>query len=461
MDPQESMSPTSISASRISETPFSRDEIGSDEQLTGDLTSKNPSPFLVPVSDSPDIGSSARTVSTLNNYPVDRNTTASVAINEVLNPVVNADPKETETSANLPPMEPLSFEHKDLTRRKFGSQSNLNTDIQAAMNITHFEKLMNTFKRAQQNEGISGFDIDTFREVFGEILGGNLSFDQMTMLFMKIDANSDGAIDWDEFSSYMMTGTFDTTDLKTVFNDKERRQIPAKNKDMIKRIDYIPKERKYLTVSRDGVVNLWNPDFVIQKSVQLRTLMNSDAWIIDACFLHEYHKLAVITDNRQLCVFDILSIKARCLLILGPFEHNPLSICFARSNDEEIDMLLTGDDAGYLNMVVFPRRFFIDTSTDSDSSIILNPISLTKKEANKGGMTYSRRKLNDEWITQVAFYPEMNSFVACSGEKVKSVTIGDVQRKTVRHISVEKGIRCFEYCRRPSFLITAGRDKVL
>jgi hypothetical protein len=46
-----------------------------------------------------------------------------------------------------------------------------------------------------------------FREVFGKVLGGNLSYDQMTMLFMKIDANSDGTVDWDEFSTYMMTGS--------------------------------------------------------------------------------------------------------------------------------------------------------------------------------------------------------------------------------------------------------------
>ena len=31
----------------------------------------------------------------------------------------------------------------------------------------------------------------------------------MTLLFMKIDANSDGTVSWDEFSTFMMTGTKD------------------------------------------------------------------------------------------------------------------------------------------------------------------------------------------------------------------------------------------------------------
>lgn len=32
------------------------------------------------------------------------------------------------------------------------------------------------------------------------------------MLFMKIDANSDGTVDWDEFSNYMMMGTINNDD---------------------------------------------------------------------------------------------------------------------------------------------------------------------------------------------------------------------------------------------------------
>lgn len=81
------------------------------------------------------------------------------------------------------------------------------------MNLYHFEKLMKTFNEHKNEGGSQGFDIDKFREVFIDVLGGNMSFDQMTMLFMKIDANSDGTVDWDEFSSYMMAGTFENDQL--------------------------------------------------------------------------------------------------------------------------------------------------------------------------------------------------------------------------------------------------------
>ncbi len=86
------------------------------------------------------------------------------------------------------------------------------------MNIHHFEELMQIFQN-EQAEGGGGFDLDQvsyllrrtvliaraqFREIFGKVFRGALQFDQLTQLFMKIDANSDGTVDWDEFSTYMM-----------------------------------------------------------------------------------------------------------------------------------------------------------------------------------------------------------------------------------------------------------------
>lgn len=39
--------------------------------------------------------------------------------------------------------------------------------------------------------------------------------------------------------------------------------------------------------------------------------------------------------------------------------------------------------------------------------------------------------------------------------------MGDLERKTLRCISIPKGIETFEFCRRPSYLITGGRDRIL
>ena len=55
----------------------------------------------------------------------------------------------------------------------------------------------------------------------------------------------------------------------------------------------------------------------------------------------------------------------------------------------------------------------------------------------------------------------MNAYVTCASESESSLIIGDLERKTCRKIHVPGGVKCFEFCRRPSFLVTGGRDKIV
>jgi hypothetical protein len=55
----------------------------------------------------------------------------------------------------------------------------------------------------------------------------------------------------------------------------------------------------------------------------------------------------------------------------------------------------------------------------------------------------------------------MNAYVTCASEGEGSLTIGDLERKTSRKVDVPQGVICFEFIRRPSFLVTGGRDKAM
>ena len=50
-------------------------------------------------------------------------------------------------------------------------------------------------QEADEN-GSDGLDIDEFKEAFGHILGVGKNKHQMALMFMKIDTNCDGTIDW-------------------------------------------------------------------------------------------------------------------------------------------------------------------------------------------------------------------------------------------------------------------------
>ncbi|KAJ3082879.1 EF-hand calcium binding domain 8, partial [Rhizoclosmatium hyalinum] len=68
------------------------------------------------------------------------------------------------------------------------------------INLNHFRELMNVF----QQHGSKSMTMKDFKESFGQVLGEGLSEEQMGLLFMKIDANTDNAVDWDEFSTFML-----------------------------------------------------------------------------------------------------------------------------------------------------------------------------------------------------------------------------------------------------------------
>lgn len=53
-------------------------------------------------------------------------------------------------------------------------------------------------KEADEN-GSDGLDIDEFRSAFGQILGKGKNDQQMAIMFMKIDTNCDGTVDWVSF----------------------------------------------------------------------------------------------------------------------------------------------------------------------------------------------------------------------------------------------------------------------
>ncbi|KAI9139143.1 WD40-repeat-containing domain protein [Paraphysoderma sedebokerense] len=332
------------------------------------------------------------------------------------------------------------------------------------MNIHHFEQLMRIFQEHQSEDGEGGFDIDTvsFREVFGKVLGGNLNFDQMTQLFMKIDANSDGTVSWDEFSTFVMMGGIEQEVGKIVIDERIRKLVTSPHKDMIKRIDYIQKERKYMSISRDGTVCLWSPTLKIQRIISTKEASPGISWITDAVVMHDQNKVAIVTDDRQLSIYELTSIKARKLVTIGPLEYNPLCVAYIAKYDDEKSLILFGDDGGYVNFLSFTRRFFIDCVSDVEPTYI-TPATLAKKEDNiyKQNMSLNKKKIHDDWIEQIQIYRELNSFVSCSSESTKSMAIGGLDRKSVGYVRVPKGIRCFDFSRRPSFLITGGRDKTI
>lgn len=59
--------------------------------------------------------------------------------------------------------------------------------------------------QAADVDGSGELDIDEFSQQMGPLLGANLTQQQIAQLFMKIDADAGGTVDWDEFTNYMFS----------------------------------------------------------------------------------------------------------------------------------------------------------------------------------------------------------------------------------------------------------------
>jgi hypothetical protein len=163
-----------------------------------------------------------------------------------------------------------------------------------------------------------------------------------------------------------------------------------------------------------------------------------------------------------MCFFDLFSIKARLIAVISHLENNPLCMAVTSDYDENTDLIIYGDDGGFVNVLTVNRRFFTDNNGDNGPGEYLNPSKISRKDSlEKISLSLYRRKIHKEWVLKVQYYREMNAFVSCSLDNERSLVVGDLERKTLRYIELESGIETFEFCKRPSFLLTGGRDKTM
>ena len=133
---------------------------------------------------------------------------------------------------------------------------------------------------------------------------------QLKQLFMKIDADSNGSVDWDEFTNFMFlmrqTGNGDGS-TNWMFLDEEQPDVNASttpsvyHNDIITVCKYVPEIDKYATGSRDGTFKVWNAaDFQHYRTFE----SCKGSWVSDLVVLPD-KRLAVSASDRSISFFGI------------------------------------------------------------------------------------------------------------------------------------------------------------
>ena len=67
----------------------------------------------------------------------------------------------------------------------------------------------------------------------------------------------------------------------------------------MRKVEFVSRERKYISVSRDGIVCIWNMNGRLQKTIDTKALSGTTAWVSDAICLSDQGKLAILCDDRK------------------------------------------------------------------------------------------------------------------------------------------------------------------
>jgi len=71
------------------------------------------------------------------------------------------------------------------------------------INLQHIMELREKFEAADVDGGDS-LDQKEFLLSFKEVIGKSMTDKEFNQLFMKIDADSNGSVEWNEFMNYML-----------------------------------------------------------------------------------------------------------------------------------------------------------------------------------------------------------------------------------------------------------------
>uniref|UniRef100_K3W8P6 EF-hand domain-containing protein n=1 Tax=Globisporangium ultimum (strain ATCC 200006 / CBS 805.95 / DAOM BR144) TaxID=431595 RepID=K3W8P6_GLOUD len=367
-----------------------------------------------------------------------------------------------------------------------------------------------------------------FVSLFREIIDSSLSETQLIELydtkhctrcfegvqvsvFQKIDANSDGTVDWDELTNYMFLSGSDNgyefigDDCNTYYETSQPEGNKAgdhlhhvadgsgdgngpalrsfyHHKDIITRVLRLEKPYLYLTASKDGSVRTWNGVTMAPQSI----ITTGKNWITDCCVMRRSNRLAVASMNRTLGIYDLNSNQ----LIGEIYEYSkkqciPLCLEYVEKPADDREALVVGDDTGGITVMTCSNQWLscdgrstTSTATASNSSgassggSIGSNISGGGSSSNnptnaagsasleaQGFSSRTKFKKHTDWVTRVKWVNDIRAIVATSLDT--NISIIDIDRMVVKfeYNRHKKGVFDLVWCSSTRLIASCGMER--
>ncbi|KAK9816486.1 hypothetical protein WJX72_000893 [[Myrmecia] bisecta] len=318
------------------------------------------------------------------------------------------------------------------------------------INLDVLLKTKEIFAQADIDKG-GDVDMEEFIRAFSGVLttedGGGP--EALRKLFMRIDANADGSVDWNEFSAYMLLESDGAASLRddmstTVFaHPTVKGDIPEAwpHKAIMTSIAALPAGRsgeRYATTGRDGTIRLWN----CKDLAHARTIHCGEAWLTASLCTPVSKLLCVSSFARELRIYDPQTMDV--FGTVPELEFSPLTLdAWKQPGPGTLEKIVMGDVGGVVTLFNFTEN-----------------LAEPKKGPDRWGLTRLwRQKLHTDWVTRVRHIPELSCVLSCSLDS--HLCLADLDRRAATrslqgHTS---GVNAVDWSHLYKFIASGSLDK--
>ncbi|XP_076074046.1 WD repeat-containing protein on Y chromosome-like [Mytilus galloprovincialis] len=329
-----------------------------------------------------------------------------------------------------------------------------------------------------------GLDIDEFKDAMRKTVGHRMTDTEIEFLFMKVDANCDEKVDWEEYVTYNLLEYQGKTLMIEMMRQRplpqETTPIPSKHRESIVAVKFYPSIQKkagknfidhingkYVTLSKEGLMSTWNMNMKHLESYHVITDVADRAthpWMVDMACMYNVGMLALSSTDRDITLYDIHG--NNCLkryYLTGLDDCITCMDYWVNLQDLNHAIFTFGDTSGSVTVFVFDQcvtggLFGCFGAKRNACKQVSVPEII--RGFFKGAKGYRFNKLHSDWVLQVKYVPELSSIVSCCQTTETSLCVFEFEKKRTNQsvFKINKGILCFDYCPENNILVTGGMD---
>ncbi|ESO89700.1 hypothetical protein LOTGIDRAFT_124680, partial [Lottia gigantea] len=297
-------------------------------------------------------------------------------------------------------------------------------------------------------------------------------------LYDNIDVTREGSVDWDKFASHMLLEFYEKDDrVKStqVPQWKDLKNLLSPHKDIVQRVSYLKNTNRYVGISKEGCVSMWNQDLKLQKSLKISTgaYRARDLWVMDFVLLQNVNKIALAFTSKEIAIYDLSSkLEFLCQYTVQDLPFTPLSLDYWYNPDNPNEAnLVWGDVGGVVNILFFNSAnialFERPTAPagDKQGRPFISFYTLFKNASYTSYLAHKDIKDKVEWVRQVMFSHYLECFISCATMSNNAVVIGWMEKHSAVNeniklsqceFNISQGVNAFDYNEQLNLIATAG-----